>query len=76
MSKEQCKEYGGILHPNQHSKCCASSCGNYCGSEDCEVGVGGSRSCCGTDIKDELICEANVLYAPCTLGIILGIKYE
>ena len=65
---DKCKEYGGILHPHNSSKCCASSCAEFCGAIECENGVGGESSCCASGIKDEIICGSNEQAAPCTIG--------
>ena len=61
-----CSLYNGIDHPKNRSKCCARSCGIYCGEVKCEDGPGGKTSCCGSQISENKICGVKNTLAPCT----------
>ena len=62
-------KFFGIGVPNNPFKCCASSCGEYCGSSNCASGPGGYTSCCPKGINETVKCGISGQYAPCTIGI-------
>ena len=57
--------FGGLQHPTDPSKCCASDCSDYCGARNCQEKSG--DRCCGSGIRNQ-ICSSPDTLAPCTLG--------
>lgn len=66
--QKTCGDYGGIVHPNNAEKCCASTCGKFCGATNCNIGPGGAGACCGSGITAGKICGVSEQMAPCHLG--------
>ena len=64
-----CEDFGGIVHPDTPSVCCASTCGEeFCGAQHCENGEGGADACCRSHILPAgNVCGAEDKKAPCNL---------
>lgn len=70
-----CVPFNGILFPNsdigsnvEHSVvCCAASCGDKCGTEDCHLGIGGSKACCKHTMEKKYC--SSMTDAPCYFKI-------
>ena len=68
IGHETCGDYGGIVDPNNFDKCCASTCGDYCGAPNCNYAPGDSFACCDGGIPENQTCGASGQMAPCYLG--------
>lgn len=58
-----CSLYQGVGHTTISEACCAASCGEKCGSNDCQNGEGGYQACCAGFFKN-IYC-GNGQMAPC-----------
>jgi len=58
-----CSIYQGVGHTSISEACCAASCGEKCGTTDCQNGDGGYKACCASFFKT-IYC-GNGQMAPC-----------
>ena len=61
-----CSDYAGIVNPTNFYKCCASTCGEFCGAQNCDQGPGGNQACC-SGFYDLKICGVSGEMAPCII---------